>query len=308
MISNEEYVILSLELHLFFARIMKEHALFLEAGFTPKNANLAREADRFKTTFENLLLRAVDLSNGIVRPMVLNSGEVVTDFTLGTEQKTQNFTGIPINQTITIRESRLNSGINPNITPTLVENVRRLNKNVIVALTGLINFKTQLLNDVLSCNIFTANYPLLLEHILREARLYHDYLIALENKENIEHTDLEETELFWDQIMMEHALFIRGLLDPTEDELIMAADNFAEEYSVLINRAQNATDQTLASVTKDTLMETIKFKDFKQAGTQGIAECKIRSIILPLLADHVLREANHYIRLLKQRPVNRYKF
>ena len=117
MISNEEYVILSLELHLFFARIMKEHALFLEAGFTPKNANLAREADRFKTTFENLLLRAVDLSNGIVRPMVLNSGEVVTDFTLDTEQKTQNFTGIPINQTITIRESRLNSGINPNISP-----------------------------------------------------------------------------------------------------------------------------------------------------------------------------------------------
>ena len=27
--------------------------------------------------------------------------------------------------------------------------------------------------------------------------------------------------------------------------------------------------------------------------------CKIDSIILPLLADHVLREANHYIRLLE---------
>ena len=31
---------------------------------------------------------------------------------------------------------------------------------------------------------------------------------------------------------------------------------------------------------------------------QGIEACHIRSIILPLLAYHVLREANHYIRLL----------
>ncbi len=31
------YAVLSIETHLFFARIMKEHALFLEAGFPGKN-------------------------------------------------------------------------------------------------------------------------------------------------------------------------------------------------------------------------------------------------------------------------------
>lgn len=41
MINDQRYVILSLELHLFFARIMKEHSLFLEAGFTPKDFSLA---------------------------------------------------------------------------------------------------------------------------------------------------------------------------------------------------------------------------------------------------------------------------
>ena len=56
----------------------------------------------------------------------------------------------------------------------------------------------------------------------------------------------------------------------------------------------------MPSVTSDTLMETIKLRDFKQAGTKGIVDCKIKSIILPLLADHVLREANHYIRLLNE--------
>ena len=49
----------------------------------------------------------------------------------------------------------------------------------------------------------------------------------------------------------------------------------------------------------NSLALTQKFRDFKRAGVEGIEKCEIRSIILPLLADHVLREANHYIRLLE---------
>lgn len=39
----QNYITQSLTLHLFFARIMKEHAIFLEAGFTPKNIDLANQ-------------------------------------------------------------------------------------------------------------------------------------------------------------------------------------------------------------------------------------------------------------------------
>ncbi len=58
-------------------------------------------------------------------------------------------------------------------------------------------------------------------------------------------------------------------------------------------------NMTIDSITNKTLAQTIQLKNFKQAGTEGVASCKIRSIILPLLADHVLREANHYIRILE---------
>lgn len=103
-------------------------------------------------------------------------------------------------------------------------------------------------------------------------------------------------EQFWNQIMMEHALFIRGLLDPSENELIETADSFANDFNTLLARARVVQDKTI--VRKESLLETQQFRDFKEAGVKGIEECRIRSIILPLLADHVLREANHYIRLL----------
>ena len=275
--TQQQYVVESLELHLFFGRIMKEHSLFLEAGFIPKNAAFAKVADQYKVRFEQLLGNTIRLSDGVVGANVLRSGEVITDFTLGSEQKTQEFTGIAIDLNLTMQESRLRSGTNPNISPSLINAVHELNAGAMQLLNGLIDFKTQVLDSVLSCNMFTMNYPLLIDHIRREARLYRDHLTALEQGQNID-TGARSVELFWDQIMLEHALFIRGLLDPTEGELINTANNFAAEYNDLIKKAQSANDAMLATVTQETLADTKKYRDFKLAGTKGIAECKIRSI------------------------------
>ena len=101
---NDHYIVKSLELHLFFGRIMKEHALFLRAGFTPVNADFSKQAELYKNGFEKLLRDTVALSSGIVPPNVLNSGEVVTEFTALAEKQTESFTGIAIDRDITDRE------------------------------------------------------------------------------------------------------------------------------------------------------------------------------------------------------------
>lgn len=295
--NDQKYVVSSLELHLFFARIMKEHALFLKAGFTPRDTSFIRQAESFQKKFEQLLSQAVTMSNYVVGPDVLESGEVFTMFTAGAEKQTQRLTGIYIDQTITAREARLCADVNPVITGGLVCSTQRLNQTALRLLDGLIDFKECILSNVLTCRMFTMNYPLLIEHILREARLYRDCLSCFESGEDFDCQNLRQMELFWNQIMMEHALFIRGLLDPTENDLISASDGFASEYATLLARAREVSDTAL--VRQESLQETLKFRDFKAAGAEGIQDCKIRSIILPLLADHVLREANHFIRILE---------
>ena len=294
----KDYVTTSLELHLFFARIMKEHSIFLQAGFMPKNTEYIQEAMLCKRQFEKILLDTVSLSNCIVGENVLASGEIVTKFTYGAERKTEELTGITIDSNITLQELKLTSN-NYYGMQDITEYVCYLNDTAIRLLDGLINLKERLLRDVLCCRVFTANYPLLIEHILREAKLYRQYVVMLQRGENINSQNMKQVELFWNQIMMEHALFIRGLLDPTENDLITTADSFAKDYQKLIEEAKNMTDETIRSVTDKTIEETKKYIEFKTAGTEGIKECEIRSIILPLLADHVLREANHYFRLLK---------
>lgn len=294
MKNRENYAVLSLELHLFFARIMKEHSLFLEAGFTPANADFAKRAEFFKNEFEKLLLQAVRCSNGIITPKTLCSGEIFTEFTSRAERQTQQFTGIPINCDITLMESRLTGCDRPRVDAELIRTVRLLNQTALKLLDGLIDFKQEVLNNVLNCRIFTMNYPLLIEHIMREAKLYRMYVVQLESGNEFCAQTMRQIEQFWNQIMMEHAMFIRGLLDPTECDLINASNDFANDYAALLAKSRETNDRAMS------LEKTVEFRDFKAAGAKGIQNCEIRSVILPLLADHVLREANHYIRLLSE--------
>ncbi|MGN1179989.1 MAG: DUF2935 domain-containing protein, partial [Suilimivivens sp.] len=210
---------------------------------------------------------------------------------------TRKLTDIPINTGITQQEKELRGRKNCDISSQMELQIRSINQRALRLLREIIAFKEKILGEVLRCRLFTGNYPLLIDHILREAKLYLSYVEELENYGAIRPETRRSVELFWNRIMMEHALFIRGLLDPTEEELIHTADGFADDYRKLLMQARDTHDMTI--LTANALETTTRYQSFKTAGTMGINECKIKSLILPLLADHVLREANHYLRILK---------
>ena len=300
MLSRYEFIQQSLETHLFFARIMKEHAFFLMAGFVPKDSKFIDRAAELKKAFEEFLSDVIVVSNGVVSEEFLQSGQVVTQFTLEAEKTSGLYTGIAIPTEITKAETQ----IAPNMgrfEPALERRVYMLNRRAITLTGDIIQFKSAVLNEVLCCKLFTVNYPLLIDHILREARLYQCFIIKLQGREviNVQREFFEQEE-FWNRIMAEHAKFIRGLLDPCEEELIKTANQFGNEFDQLTAQAKEAMDRTIPNdVTEESLQAVKGIRNFKAQATEGLLDCKIRSIILPLLGDHTLREANHYLRLLQ---------
>lgn len=292
--NQNEYIKLSLELHLFFDRIMKEHSLFLGTAFMENNKELKGVANNFQKKFSDVLEEVIYLADGRISNDLLQSNEIVTNKTLEAESKTSSLSGVLINTDLTIGEMELKSG-NIIASDKLITNISNINKKTLPLIQNLITFKNDILNNVLSCKMYTTNYPLLITHIMNEAKMYYNLLSKVENREVFTENYIYEQELFWNNIMKEHAKFIRGLLDPSEQELILTADKYANEYESIIKNYSN-NKLHLNSVS---LNETINFRNFKIAGEEGILNCKIKSIIIPLLADHVVREANHFIRILK---------
>ena len=180
--NQNDYVSLSLELHLFFDRIMKEHSFFLETAFMEKDKDLKRIAGDFQKDFSMILSRIVNLADNNINQNYLNSGEMITDNTLEAEIKTSNLSGIEIDSNITRKQIKLKSGM-INANQMLVNSISAINRKTLPLIQNLIRFKTNILNNVLSCKIYTTNYPLLINHIINEAKMYYNLLSKIEKKE-----------------------------------------------------------------------------------------------------------------------------
>lgn len=295
-----DYVSRSLELNLFFLRIMKEHALFLEAGFVCGDVPLIKRANSFKDEFDHLLKEAVELANGNISAPVVESGEIVTPRTMDAEKQTEDLSYVAIDTDLTAMELKLRPGQS---NPSLRNAVSDLNSRAMSLTKSLIDFKTEALDEVLSCHLFTYNFPLLIEHIRREARFFHKHLERLQAGEVMD--PVEEVlmeKAFWDRIMAEHSLFIAHYLDPTEKALIKKANSFADTFDKLEARTkrqqESGNTNKLNSLVTDEIKATRSIQAFKTAGEELILACKVRSLIIPLLSDHVVREADHFLRIL----------
>ena len=84
--------------------------------------------------------------------------------------------------------------------------MRRLNQRVLQLLNGLIMFKKQILREVTLCRLYTVNYPLLVEHIIREAELYRKIITMLEEGKCSSQENIAETERFWNRILKQEGV------------------------------------------------------------------------------------------------------
>ncbi|WP_102346226.1 DUF2935 domain-containing protein [Bacillus sp. Marseille-P3661] len=193
-------------------------------------------------------------------------------------------------------------------TPKTVHDVRRLNEDSIQLVYGFRNFKRNLLILIINCKVTGFNFPLLVDHIAREA----EYFIRSLQKFNqgildpIQDAIISEN-VFWLRIMMEHSRFISQLIDSSERNLVITARQFGDDFEVLLNQARDVESMLynkepvypiIGKMNKDSENAASELRDFKKAGLELIKSCQIKSVVNPLLADHVVREAEHFLYMI----------
>jgi hypothetical protein len=205
-------------------------------------------------------------------------------------------------------------------TPESVAAVRKLNEDSIQLVYGFRNFKRNLLILIINEKVQGFNFPLLVDHIAREAEYFMNSLQKFNNGilEPIQDAIIHEN-VFWLRIMMEHSRFVASLLDPSERNLVAAARKFGDDFETLLNQARDVesmlyhkkpTYPIIGKMNKDSESATEELRNFKKAGLELIKSSQIRSVINPLLADHIVREAEHFlfmIRVLEERLKQKQK-
>lgn len=292
--SNQDYVRTSIEVNLFFQRIMKEHLFLLQTNLQPAAGKYIEWAAGLKKEFERLLCQTITFADRNLPEQSLRANEFVTLYTLRAEEATARLTGACIDTGITLREKALTAGTGDWGDPCLPEAVDKLNHASLCLVQETILFQKNLIALASGCKLFLPLYPLMLDHDTREAEHYFELLKELLNHHSPDKIYCDDLS-FWNTIMKEHAQFIDGMLDPTEVSLKQTAAALAAQFEILVRESISCADSRLLQNSRASTEEII---DFKTSSVEGLLACRISSVIPPLLADHVLREANHYLRLL----------
>ncbi|AIQ74358.1 MULTISPECIES: DUF2935 domain-containing protein [Paenibacillus] len=186
--------------------------------------------------------------------------------------------------------------------------IRKFNEEVHSAASHIWAFKRKILGLILQCKLpGGTNFPLLVDHVSREANYFRNRLEELNQGRLDPLPDAIINEnVFFLRIMADHAKFIGHLLDPSERQLVEQARNFSHDFDVLLYQAIDLSSMRPQSQTKPLLSQQLdenkvsvkSLRDFKKTARDLIEECRIKSIIHPLLADHVFREAERFLYII----------
>ncbi|MGG3449855.1 DUF2935 domain-containing protein [Domibacillus aminovorans] len=187
------------------------------------------------------------------------------------------------------------------------EVIRKFNIQVYQAAASIWAYKRKVLGLILSCKIISNNIPLLVDHTSREAYYFAKRLKELNEGilQPIPEAIIKEN-VFFLKIMADHSKFIGHLLDPSERKLVDQAREFSNDFDQLLFQAQDLDHMRPHSETKPMLeqfldqnrVSVVSLRDFKKTARDLIEACKIKSNIPALLADHVYREADHFLHII----------
>ncbi|OES43896.1 DUF2935 domain-containing protein [Domibacillus iocasae] len=185
--------------------------------------------------------------------------------------------------------------------------IKTFNNHVYQAAVSIWAYKRKVLGLILRCKIRSNNYALLVDHTSREAAYFAKRLKELnEGKLKTLPDAIIKENVFFLKIMGDHAKFIGHLLDPSERKLVDQARDFSYDFDQLLYQAIDLDSMRPQSETKPILnqfldgnrISVVSLRNFKKSAKELIEECKIKSNIHPLLADHVFREAERFLQII----------
>ncbi len=185
--------------------------------------------------------------------------------------------------------------------------VQSFNKEVYQAAVAIWAYKRKVLGLTLRCEIRSNNFPLLIDHISREAAYFASRLQEL-NQGILapKADDIIQENVFFLRIMADHAKFIGHLLDPSERKLVEQAREFSYDFDQLLYQAidlesmqpQSETVPLLSQFLDQNRVSVVSLRNFKKTARDLIEACRIKSNIHPLLADHTFREAERFLEII----------
>lgn len=301
MLSNELFVIESLEDNLFYLRTIGEFSTNIQSSFFGNNENYIKIAEDFSLKYEDLLRRTVKLADGKLPEEAINSQIFVTNYTLRSEELTKKLFNINIDTSITEQEYNLKPGIVTNPSNELITEIDTINKLAYNLTENFIEFCIDILGKLHNQDLFSYSFPSLFEFMILEAQNYLKNLERLINRNRVDPTFVAGYQYMYNVSMRDIATFIRDLVDSKYTNVLNNAQKFIVLFNNLIHEYQiTPLSPYNQKVLADKSLEVVNsFRKFLEEIIRALLNKELYFIVEPIFLDNMYTEANYFKYILE---------
>ena len=298
MIENKEIAYESLVNHLYFAGSIRSFCSSIGLTFFKNNQDYIDRAIALGYRATDIINEAIVLMDKELASKVLESDVYITPYTKELDLLTQKLFNISlliqIDKDIQILKSRETVSFNEDY----IKKIADLNNKSIGLINDFKDFCQEIKIKLDSQELFSYLYPDFFNYMYDEISVYGRDIERIMSKKDYTEFYLNEFTYYFNELLRESALYIRGFLDTVDQDIFDMASFYVNAFANLTEKYLKKSN-TNANLNLETERLVTNYKKFISETIEKLLKSKTYFITPPITLDNFLTNVNVYLYILK---------
>jgi len=294
MIDNREIYYESLANHVYFAGSIRSFCTTIGLTFFKNNQNYIDRAIAIGYQATDIINQSILLMNKELADDVLNSDVYITPYTKDLDLLTQKLFDISfvinVDKDLEILKSRGNIEYD-------IDTINKLNNEALKLINKFKDFCSEIKTKLDNQELFSYLYPDFFNYMYDEISVYGRDIERIMSKKDYSEFYLNEFVYYFNELLRESALYIRGFLDTKELDIFDMASFYTNAFANISEKYLKNKDNVII----ETRRLVTNYKLFVTDIIEKLLQSKLYFITPPMTLDDFLTNINAYLFILNNK-------
>lgn len=296
MIDNKEIYNESLVNHLYFAGTIRSFCSTIGLTFFKNNQEYIDKAISLGYRATDIINKAIFYMDKELANIVLESNVYITPYTKELDLLTEKLFDINLFISIDKDTNILKTRGNVEYNDDTMKKIDDLNKESLVLINDFKEFCNLIKTKLDANELFSYLYPDFFNYMYDEISVYGRDIERIMSKKDYTKFYLSEFTYYFNELLRESALYIRGFLDTKEGDIFDMASYYINAFSNLTLKYLKNKDDDLSIETERLVTN---YQKFISSIIEDLLKSKIFFITPGITLDNFLTNVNVYLFILK---------
>ncbi len=296
MLENKEIFNESLVNHLYFAGSIRSFCTTIGLTFFKNNQDYIDRAIALGYRATDIINKTINLMDKDLASEVINNDVYITPYTKDLSLLTEKLFDINLFISIDKDLKILKSSGKVNYDD-VINKIDELNQESIILINDFKDFCSEIKTKLDNGELFSYSYPDFFNYMYDEISVYGRDIDRIKSKKDYTKFYLNEFTYYFNELLRESALYIRGFLDTKYQDVFDMASFYVNAFSNLTEKYLKSNNNADLSIETEKLV--VNYKKFVSDTIEKLLISKVYFITPPLTLDNFLTNINVYLFIIK---------